>query len=80
MSGLNVLNGFVGLRASPTRDTVVARVCVDVSDVEIVDKSGASAVSADRPPRYAVETTFIFDAGELFIESATQSEVQTCDQ
>lgn len=79
MTGSNVMTGFVGLRSSPARDTVVGRVCVDVSDVELIDKSGASAVSPNRAPRYAIDATFTFDAGELLIESATQSEVQTCD-
>jgi hypothetical protein len=37
---------------------VTARLCLDVSDVELLDANGVSAVPADRPPRQSLEVQF----------------------
>ncbi|WP_133192839.1 hypothetical protein [Microbacterium sp. TPD7012] len=44
--------------------TVVARLCLDVSEVEIFDSSGESVVPDDRPPRQPLEAEFTAAATE----------------
>ncbi|WP_091037204.1 hypothetical protein [Microbacterium oxydans] len=39
-------------------EIVTARLCLDVSDVELLDAYGVSAVPADRPPRQSLEVQF----------------------
>jgi hypothetical protein len=38
--------------------TVIARLCLDVSEVEIMDPAGVSVVPDDRPPRQPLEAEF----------------------
>lgn len=50
---------FANLKAAPNSKRVLAAyVCVDVSDVDVLDASGQSVVSATRPPLAAYEVTF----------------------
>lgn len=45
-------------RVSYDEELVTARLCLDVSDVELLDANGVTAVPADRPPRQALEVQF----------------------
>jgi hypothetical protein len=77
--GSNKVVGFHGLSASSSLDSVEARVCVDVSDVQILDSSGASHVSPDRPAIYVVDVSFAAENKALVIRSAVHSEASECD-
>jgi hypothetical protein len=44
--------------------TVVTYICLDVSNADVVDASGASTLPPDRPTRYPLEVTFAFDASK----------------
>lgn len=79
MSGESVVTGFVGVSTSREQNEAVARVCVDVSQVKIVNQAGESGVSADRPPRYAIDATFSFQRDKVLIQSAARSDAVTCE-
>ncbi|WAA64762.1 hypothetical protein [Microbacterium oxydans] len=49
---------FSGATVDWIAGLVHANVCVDVSDVDVLDASGASIVSADRPPHQPMTITF----------------------
>jgi hypothetical protein len=77
--GSNVVVGFRPLEASPLRDKVAARVCIDVSDVGILDTSGASRVNPERPAVYVADVGFEDERGTLVIDHATRSEALSCE-
>lgn len=79
ISGENKVSGFKGLSSSSTLDSVLARVCVDVSEVTITDPTGASRVDPNRPITSIIDVTFVDRDGEFLIESATRSEASTCE-
>lgn len=79
LSGENVMTGFVPIETSRPFSTVLARICVDVSDVAIVDEAGDSQIPPDRPPNYAVDVEFALHDRTFLIHSARRSEKSTCD-
>ncbi len=58
VSGETLYSDFDAIDYDAQDQSVVARVCVDVSAVEVVDVAGKSVVSEARPDRQAVEVTF----------------------
>ncbi|MFF5627217.1 hypothetical protein ACFY5A_17770 [Microbacterium sp. NPDC012755] len=79
MSGETRVLSFDGVRSKPPFTTVVANVCLDVSSVSIVDSSGVSQVSSDRPSTYALEITFVSEKNHsLSIDSAAEREDVAC--
>lgn len=68
---------FEGLRTE--QDIIEARACNDVSQVIIVDSSGASIVSPERPPRSAVNLVFsISPSSEVFLIESQGVEDAEC--
>lgn len=61
-------------------DTVSALSCLNVSNVTLVDDSGASQVAADRPDVYAFQLDFLpsGEGGNLTIDSAVATEDSRC--
>lgn len=59
LSGTTSIVDFKGISGPswPT-DRLTARVCTDVSTVQVLDASGASTMSPTRPTGYTIEVTF----------------------
>lgn len=51
-------DSFTGVSVGFNTGIVSAHVCVDVSDVDVIDESGESVVSPDRPARQPMLVTF----------------------
>ncbi|MCT1476913.1 hypothetical protein [Microbacterium sp. p3-SID336] len=79
ITGTNVVIGFRPLDTTPTFDEIHARVCIDVSSVQILDKNGASLVDPGRTPVYVAEITFVRERDALAITHATRSAAPSCD-
>lgn len=78
-TGASTFDTFDPTKYSPTRITV--RLCLDVSNVELFDATGASAVPVDRPPRRPIEVEFV-PAGTpttLAISSTIPTSEHPCD-
>src|SRR5690606_8297780 len=69
---------FVGLSAEPPFDEVLATVCVDVSETDVVDKSGLSQVSESRSDMNALKVTFVSTSDGLLINHASRYEEARC--
>lgn len=78
MRGKTVLTKFDGIETETPFDEVVALVCLDVSDSDVIDESGRSVVSPDRPDLNAVRVTFRGSAGDLLIDHAERDENSAC--
>jgi hypothetical protein len=62
-----VTNFKLERRGSTAKEAVVAYACDDVSAVDVVDASGQSAVSSDRPDESPVEVTFVLQGSKLLV-------------
>ncbi|QNA92892.1 MULTISPECIES: hypothetical protein [unclassified Microbacterium] len=71
---------FSGVSADLAQGVIDANVCVDVSRVAVVDATGASIVSAERPPQQPMGVTFVAHskADNLTISALHASEEFTC--
>lgn len=49
VSGVTAFQNFSGVSADPSKGDVSATVCLNVADVDVLDSSGQSIVSEDRP-------------------------------
>ncbi|AXL12720.1 hypothetical protein DXT68_11650 [Microbacterium foliorum] len=78
ISGSARIVSFTGISATPAFDEVVATACLDVSDVRIADRDGASLVSETRPDIYPLNLTFLASAGKVTIDSASKTEDNSC--
>lgn len=56
--GATAFDSFTPVSADLGHGEVRANLCIDVSGVDVVDASGNSVVSADRPPRQPLTVTF----------------------
>lgn len=56
--GATRFDSFDGTAIDPRTGNVTAKVCLDVSDVDVLDASGVSIVSEDRPARQPLAVTF----------------------
>lgn len=80
LTGKTRVISFDGESTSKNLSTVVARACVDVSQVEITDASGASQVASNRADIYPLELVFIqSDARKFLIDSAAVLEEESCE-
>ena len=79
IAGDAVVLSFTGYSASPQYQTVTARICLDVSAVQITDENGASVVAPDRPEVYALDVTFELQDDQFSIDAAERSEESTCE-
>ncbi|MEW2460244.1 hypothetical protein [Microbacterium sp. K41] len=79
-TGASSFDHFTPGSYDPEARTVVVRLCIDVSDVDVLDAEGHSVVPGDRPPRRAVEVTMISadTATGLAISSAIPTDILTC--
>lgn len=68
---------------SPTLPTVVVTACVDVSQVQATDASGASVIPADRPRFLVARLTVVNpnypDASSWRVSEAPNRQAQACD-
>ncbi|KAB1865000.1 hypothetical protein [Microbacterium algeriense] len=78
ISGLTRVLSFEGVHSEAPFDQIISAVCLDVSQVTITNPDGSSAVSPDRPDVYALEVTFLVDAGEILVDSADSSDAVQC--
>jgi hypothetical protein len=79
MTGKTRLLTFQGVSTEPPFEVVVANVCLDVSDVSVVNSDGVSQVSPDRGDISAVEITFQRDGADLLINAAKRNDPATCE-
>jgi hypothetical protein len=82
VGGRSTFDNFAGLNLdeSAAQKSVTAEVCLDVTDVTVVDSSGASVVPAERRDRQAALLTFALADSPtgLLIESSTATDGSTC--
>lgn len=78
INGTTKILSFEGTAADLRRNVVEAAVCLDVSDVTVVDSAGASQVDPNRPNTYALDVIFISDGRSLTIDSASVDQEKTC--
>lgn len=78
MTGQTRIFDFVGQESTPPFSTVVATVCVDVSDTDVTDSSGTSIVSPDREAIYGIEVKFKESHGQMRIDHAKTVEDAKC--
>ncbi|TPW73072.1 hypothetical protein [Schumannella sp. 10F1B-5-1] len=70
---------FDSMRVQSVSDSLTTYVCIDVSQTDVVDQSGNSIVSADRPGRVPVVVTFDSVKEHLLLsESKTWSGENFC--
>lgn len=62
--GAIMFDSFTLVSADPQHGEVRANVCVDVSGVDVLDESGTSITSADRPARQPMRVMFVPRPGE----------------
>jgi hypothetical protein len=79
-TGATVFDSFTGDSVDLATGLVEVRLCVDVSDVAIVDGSGVSMVSPDRPSRQslAISLLALDDQQGLLISEITPSKESVC--
>lgn len=70
--GVTRYDSFAGVSASLTSGRISATVCVDVSDVDVVDREGRSIVTPDRPDRQPMLITFETSRASANLTIATQ--------
>ncbi len=75
-SGDLLIESFIGTEMSDER--VKARTCENVSGVVLLDATGQSVVSPDRPVRYALDVTFTKVDGELRIAETVAVQDDAC--
>lgn len=78
--GETTFDSFAGTSADLFRGKVDANVCVDVSGVDVLDESGASIVSPERPARQPMRVRFLARSGEprMTITDIYPSDEFTC--
>lgn len=78
--GSTTFDSFTPISSDPQRGEVRAHVCVDVSKVEVLDASGSSLVSKDRPARQPMDLSFGVrpDRRTIAITAMQASEDFTC--
>ena len=59
--------------------SVIAQVCLDVSEVTVVDSDGISQVDPGRPEIYPLRVTFLIEGENLLIDSASLDGDIACD-
>ena len=79
LSGTAAIQDFDGREVSADRSEVTARICIDVSGVDVTDADGQSIVSPDRPDVQSAVVTFIASGGRLTIAHATDEDPSTCE-
>lgn len=78
LTGSTTVSYFEGLSSEPPFSRVEALVCVDVSGLDVVDKSGQSAIDTNRPQINPLVVTFLLSGGELLINRADRDEQAQC--
>jgi hypothetical protein len=79
LRGATRVISFRGTDAQAPYEKVVALICVDVSDSDVVDSAGTSVISAERSDVNAVSVTFRLNASTLLIDHADRQEVSKCE-
>lgn len=69
---------FIPIRSDKPYDEVMAIVCIDVSDTDVVDESGESRVAPTRPDLNPLEVSFVTSGKRLLIAHASRDESGSC--
>lgn len=83
VTGKSSFDNFTGqvFNADEEDGVVTAVVCLDVSDVDVLNESGKSVVPEDRRDRQPAELTFVSGTNStgLLISASTATDDSTCD-
>lgn len=74
ISGRTSVAGIKPETWAESTETASVLACLDVSELDIKDRSGASTVSADRPPRQSLRMTLVASGGTLRISAIVGAE------
>lgn len=77
IEGESVVLRFVP-RSTDLRDYITAVVCIDVSEVDVIDSNGVSVVNDTRPDTYAIEARFVIADGHVLLDDASRTEETPC--
>ena len=69
---------FHGISSRSSFEQVEASVCVDVSGSDVVDQSGNSVTSPDRPDMNPLRVTFVLSDGRLRVDRADRDPGTAC--
>ncbi|WP_235562488.1 hypothetical protein [Microbacterium sp. Root1433D1] len=69
---------FNGISSHSSFEQVEASVCVDVSGSDVVDESGNSVTSPDRPDMNPLRVTFVLSDGRLRVDRADRDPGTAC--
>ena len=78
LAGSMKLAYFEGIESEFPFERVRALVCIDVSEVDVVDASGHSVTEDNRPGMNPLLVTFVQSEGELRIDRADRDEEAAC--
>lgn len=79
ITGESQVTSFAGISSRHPYNEVTAEVCLDVSEVQITDATGESAVDPARPDIYPLKVTFrAADDSLLLVDSAIRDEDVSC--
>lgn len=78
LTGETKVADFRAVSADIMKGAVVAEVCVDVSQSDVVDQDGVSVTPPNRPDLNSLTVTFASSDGRLSIERAARSESSSC--
>ncbi|MFB4351206.1 hypothetical protein [Microbacterium sp. CR_7] len=80
VTGEVVVAGFnpVSADTNDSRASVIGIVCLDVSQVALLDASGVDVTPADRPDVVAQQVTFVGTSGQLTITREVTEDVSSC--
>lgn len=79
IEGATLVTQFLGTMTDRWREKIDATVCVDVSNVDVIDADGNSVANPERPDVYAIATTFKVHGGQVLIDHASRTESSPCD-
>ena len=80
MTGEVRLASFEGLRFDAQEQQVIAHVCVDVSNSDVVNETGQSQVSPDRPALNSLMVDFRAQGDTMLIARAERDESRSCEE
>ncbi|CAH0156247.1 hypothetical protein [Microbacterium foliorum] len=71
--------GFEGMSSTTHFEEVVALVCIDLSESDVVNAAGDSVVPIERPAVNTLRVTFAANAGSVLIAHADREPEASCD-
>ncbi|MCP1430603.1 hypothetical protein J3D45_003101 [Microbacterium foliorum] len=71
--------GFKGMSSTAHFEEIVALVCIDLSESDVVNAAGDSVVPIERPAVNTLRVTFAANAGSVLIAHADREPEASCD-